>query len=227
MCNANGPRGTLQLTGVLRARCRPLRAIPPPLRNDGFDHIGDIDHHNGLLYAPLERPSYINASFAVYNASTLQWTGRAALTPQQHMCVLSRMTSAPVPCGMPPCPHLPSPLYFPLICACSFGFSSHVWSLRPWCAVSEADSLLYSSEFDNVSSVYAYDLATLHQTAQVMLRGVVLMGVQGGAFQQDRLYLSCNDDFIYCFVPVAAASPVAFELEYRFSANFTGEVCVQ
>ncbi|MDQ2621582.1 MAG: hypothetical protein M3Y45_00920 [Actinomycetota bacterium] len=69
---------------VLAARYHD--AIPDHLRYTGHNHIGDIDVHDGLLYAPIEDgPQYLSPWIAVYRADTLDWTGRSYQLPRQHL----------------------------------------------------------------------------------------------------------------------------------------------
>jgi hypothetical protein len=51
-------------------------AIPDAWRNRGFNHIGDIDVVDGVLYAPLEQPDYERGEQAMltYDAATLEYT---------------------------------------------------------------------------------------------------------------------------------------------------------
>jgi hypothetical protein len=59
-------------------------AIPDEWRNRGFNHIGDIDIVDGVLYAPLEQPDYERGEQAMltYDAATLEYTD--GLTVAQH-----------------------------------------------------------------------------------------------------------------------------------------------
>ena len=55
--------------------------IPASLSAQGYDHIGDIDVANGIIYASLDnsqtRPlSYSQPAIALYDANTLQYTGK-------------------------------------------------------------------------------------------------------------------------------------------------------
>jgi hypothetical protein len=52
-------------------------AIPPEWQARGFDHIGDIDVEDGVLYAPLEQPQYELGQQAMltYDPTTLAYTG--------------------------------------------------------------------------------------------------------------------------------------------------------
>lgn len=50
--------------------------IPPALLAQGLDHIGDIDYHDGIIYASLDATNgYTNGHVALYNASDLSYTG--------------------------------------------------------------------------------------------------------------------------------------------------------
>jgi hypothetical protein len=50
--------------------------IPTALLAQGLDHIGDIDYHNGIIYASLDTTNgYTNGHVALYNASDLSYTG--------------------------------------------------------------------------------------------------------------------------------------------------------
>ncbi|WP_370675918.1 autotransporter domain-containing protein [Pleomorphomonas sp. PLEO] len=64
--------------------------IPSELSRVGLNHIGDIDYANGLLYISLDSSNrdpvtgnkYSNPVFAIYDAETLSFTGKAyALNP--------------------------------------------------------------------------------------------------------------------------------------------------
>ncbi|MDB5999334.1 MAG: sorting protein [Rhizobacter sp.] len=55
--------------------------IDPSLSAQGFDHIGDIDYANGIIYASLDNsqtnPSYSQPAVALYDANTLKYTGQS------------------------------------------------------------------------------------------------------------------------------------------------------
>jgi PEP-CTERM motif len=57
----------------------PQSGIPASLSSLGYDHIGDIDYANGLIYASLDdsqtTPHYDQPAIAVFDASTLAYTG--------------------------------------------------------------------------------------------------------------------------------------------------------
>jgi hypothetical protein len=52
-------------------------AIPAEWTARGFDHIGDVDVADGVVYAPLEQPDYERGRQAMltYDATTLAYTG--------------------------------------------------------------------------------------------------------------------------------------------------------
>ncbi len=60
-------------------------AIPPEYASRGFDHVGDIDVVDGVLYAPFEQPDYDLGTqvMAWYDAKTLEFQG-AVDVAQQH-----------------------------------------------------------------------------------------------------------------------------------------------
>jgi hypothetical protein len=61
-----------------------MPAIPDEWKARGFDHLGDIDVVDGLLYAPLEQPDYDKDAQAmlVYDATTLAY--RSGVDVTQH-----------------------------------------------------------------------------------------------------------------------------------------------
>ena len=65
-----------------QAGLRP--AIPDAWKTRGYNHIGDIDVVDGVLYAPLEQPDYEKGRQAVllYDASTLAY--RSGFEVEQH-----------------------------------------------------------------------------------------------------------------------------------------------
>lgn len=61
-------------------------AIPPHLAATGHNHIGDIDVHDGILYAPIEDgPGYLSPWIALYRADDLAWTGRSYELDRAHL----------------------------------------------------------------------------------------------------------------------------------------------
>lgn len=79
------------------------------------------------------------------------------------------------------------------------GFVNTTQDHAPWLAIDRENWLLYSSEYDNVDYVYAYDLDNYELQYQMKLVNVSLDGVQGGVVYKGDLYLSSNDDYIYRF----------------------------
>ena len=61
-----------------------MPAIPDEWKARGFDHLGDIDVVDGLLYAPLEQPDNDKGQQAmlIYDAATLQY--RSGIDVAQH-----------------------------------------------------------------------------------------------------------------------------------------------
>ncbi len=59
--------------------------IPYDLVLAGYNHIGDIDVENGLVYAPLEDVKYEKPLVAVYDAETLDFLYTIGPLPQSHM----------------------------------------------------------------------------------------------------------------------------------------------
>jgi len=64
-------------------------AIPAAWKAFGFNHIGDIDVQDGVLYAPLEQPDYSRGYQAMltYDASTLAYTGGRLIAQHQNSFV--------------------------------------------------------------------------------------------------------------------------------------------
>ena len=60
-------------------------AIPSDLMDAGYDHIGDIDHHEGIIYAPVEDKAYLKPIVILYNASDLSYIGFIGPLPQSHL----------------------------------------------------------------------------------------------------------------------------------------------
>lgn len=70
---------SLQRTGSVDISTLTINTgIPQVLAAQGFDHVGDIDVHNGILYASLdsEAGDYQNGHVALFNASDLSYTGQ-------------------------------------------------------------------------------------------------------------------------------------------------------
>ena len=52
--------------------------IPGALMAQGLNHIGDIDYHNGVIYASLDSTAgYTKPHVALFNASDLSYTGKS------------------------------------------------------------------------------------------------------------------------------------------------------
>lgn len=67
-----------------RAEAGDLSAIPAVLREQGSNHIGDVDVLDGTLYVPIEDDAYARPLIALYDAQTLAYRGQAhALAPHQ------------------------------------------------------------------------------------------------------------------------------------------------
>ncbi|MFC4907267.1 hypothetical protein [Actinomadura gamaensis] len=66
-----------------RTQASNTLAIPSALALQGDNHIGGIDYYNGKIYAPIEDGSkYQHPYIAVYDASSLSYTGTAFSLPQ-------------------------------------------------------------------------------------------------------------------------------------------------
>jgi hypothetical protein len=67
--------GLFRTDEALRITKRMQPAIPGEWKARGFDHIGDIDVVDGVLYAPLEQPNYAQGRQAMltYDAKTLAY----------------------------------------------------------------------------------------------------------------------------------------------------------
>ncbi|HIV72648.1 MAG TPA: PEP-CTERM sorting domain-containing protein [Candidatus Aquabacterium excrementipullorum] len=78
----DGGFNTLQRSGSLSLSTGITPGIPSSLLAQGLDHIGDIDVHNGIIYASLDSTNgYKQPHVALFNASDLSYTGTSyALT---------------------------------------------------------------------------------------------------------------------------------------------------
>ncbi|MCO5314980.1 MAG: hypothetical protein M9938_02285 [Solirubrobacterales bacterium] len=66
----------LNLTRTFDQRCS--NSIPPNLLATGHDHIGGIDLHEGIIYAPIEDgANFLSPWIVLYRASDLAYTGTA------------------------------------------------------------------------------------------------------------------------------------------------------
>lgn len=73
-------------------------------------------------------------------------------------------------------------------------------SHMPWVALDANSGLLFSSEYDNVDKLFAYDSNSLEFLFTISLSGrdIPLNGVQGGEFYKGELYLGTNTgDTVY------------------------------
>lgn len=60
----------------------PNVGIPDGLEDSGYNHIGDIDHHDGLLYAPLEHKDKERPSILLVFDADLRFVGRTTFSAQ-------------------------------------------------------------------------------------------------------------------------------------------------
>lgn len=59
-------------------------AIPEELQEKGCNHIGGLSYHNGYVYAAVEDgPDYLNSFIALYDAETLEFTGKYYSLPHE------------------------------------------------------------------------------------------------------------------------------------------------
>ena len=69
------------------------KLIPDRLRSEGYNHVGDIDYNNGVIYAGLERSSTSPGILASYDATSLQMLNYT-VTEQQGMPWVAVMSMA-------------------------------------------------------------------------------------------------------------------------------------
>ncbi|MFQ6115958.1 MAG: hypothetical protein ACE5NG_18005, partial [bacterium] len=62
----------------------PDNPIPKFLRDQGYDHIGDIAYFEDKIYAPIEDVSYVKPIISIYDADSLNFTGDYVQVPQSH-----------------------------------------------------------------------------------------------------------------------------------------------
>jgi len=76
--------GLFRTDDALHQTAHLVPAIPAEWKARGFNHIGDIDVENGVLYAPLEQPDYERGQQATltYDASTFAY--RSGVDVAQH-----------------------------------------------------------------------------------------------------------------------------------------------
>lgn len=59
-------------------------AIPEVLKDFGCNHIGGLSYYNGFVYAAVEDgPDYLNSFIALYDAETLEFTGKYYELPHE------------------------------------------------------------------------------------------------------------------------------------------------
>jgi hypothetical protein len=130
-------------------------AIPHDLRQQyGYNHLGDCQFADGLIYFPLEEPTYTIPALFVYSLATdnsIEFVTYKAQSTQEHM---------------------------------------------PWVAMDPSSRLLYSSNYDNVSTIQIYN-ENLEFVKDLKI-DMILDKVQGGAFYDNLLYLGVNGgDTVY------------------------------
>ena len=62
----------------------------------------------------------------------------------------------------------------------------------PWCAIDPETGYLYSSEWNDVSTLYIYDLENF-ELLEILPLNKTLSRVQGGCFYKGDLWISCDD----------------------------------
>lgn len=73
---ANDEFESIQRNSSFQLPMNLVPGIPANLLGQGLNHIGDIDYHNGIIYASLDTTKgYTNGHVALYNASDLSYTG--------------------------------------------------------------------------------------------------------------------------------------------------------
>jgi hypothetical protein len=141
-------------------------AIPHNLRSYfGYNHLGDCQYDNGLIYFAVEEPSYLIPAIFVYRLSdtSIEFVTYKSHNTQQH---------------------------------------------APWIAMDPATGLLYSSDYNNVTTLQIYN-KDLEYVAQQKIT-IALDQVQGGAFYNGRLYLGVNSgDTVYAVDVSTGAVDVA------------------
>ena len=59
-------------------------SIPDELKEKGCNHIGGLSYYNGYVYAAIEDgPDYLNSFIALYDAETLEFTGKYYELPHE------------------------------------------------------------------------------------------------------------------------------------------------
>ena len=64
----------------------------------------------------------------------------------------------------------------------------------PWVGINPSDGILYSSEFDNVSSLSKYDSFRSYSALEPLQLNSVINQVQGGSVYLNHLYITSNND---------------------------------
>jgi hypothetical protein len=73
---------------------------------------------------------------------------------------------------------------------------NHPQTHNPWCAINPWNGLLYSSNFDHVTELYAYDPAKAYQFVKKFeLIGADVDGVQGGVFSRNGNLILSSDGY--------------------------------
>ncbi len=61
-----------------------INAIPEELQNLGCNHIGGLSYYNGYVYAAVEDgPDYLNSFIVLYDAETLEYSGKFYELPHE------------------------------------------------------------------------------------------------------------------------------------------------
>ena len=73
-------KADMQTGEIFRINTSP---IPKALQDLGCDHIGGLSYYNGVIYAAVEDgPDYLHPFIVLYDAKTLEYTGRCYELPQ-------------------------------------------------------------------------------------------------------------------------------------------------
>lgn len=148
----------------------------------GYNHIGDIDIFESVVYAPVEEDSYTRPAIVLYNETDVNMGYlKYFATKQMHM---------------------------------------------PWVAVDSRTRYLFSSEFDNVTSLYVYQVdnlqsgfTTVNLTLDASISPQGLMAVQGGTISNGYLYLTSSSPGD----PVYVVDMVTFQTTLAFNIKSTNE----
>lgn len=61
-----------------------IDAIPDELKDKGCNHIGGLSYYNGYVYAAVEDgPNYLNSFIVLYDADTLEYSGKYYALPHE------------------------------------------------------------------------------------------------------------------------------------------------